>query len=242
MRKIFLVLLVLTSTIFGVHAQDVITKKDGSEILAKVVEIDNSVVKYKLYDNQDGPTYVVNKSELFMIKYESGRKELFNSSANAPTTSSTTTPVTRATPPVQNRTPVTASSFKGDWAAQMQAQTPDIYKRYKRGSRQTGVGIGLLAGGTAAIIVGYGIIGSTVVSDDTIGEDEMGTAGVGALVAVAGSICATVGTPIMIVGLVKKGKAKREFFRQYTNRTYNQKSPLQSPHLEINMNGLAFKF
>ncbi|MDR1594478.1 MAG: hypothetical protein LBS43_08360 [Prevotellaceae bacterium] len=213
-----------------------ITKKDGSEISAKVIEIDLEVIRYKQYDNQTGPTYVLAKSDVFRIKYEDGRIEVYGATAN-PVTETTT-----ATPPQQTeRTPVTAAPYQADWQAQMQANAPDIYQRFRRGTRQSKVGLGLTIGGMAAIITGYAIIGSTV-EDNTLDDEDLGTVGAGALVAVAGSILTAVGTPIMIVGFVKKGKAKREYFSRYGNRASAQKSPLQSPHLEIRTNGIAFVF
>jgi hypothetical protein len=244
MRKVVFVLalVLFTGTVSLVNAQDIITKRvDGSEIRAKVLEVGVTEVKYKLFDNQEGPTYVLPKSEIFRIKYADDRIELFD----AATPTSPTNPATRttvATPPEQQRTPVTASPYQGDdWKLQMQATAPGIYQRYQKGSRQSKVGLGLVIGGTAAFITGVAIMGSTI-EDDVINDEDVGTAGAGALVAAAGSICATVGTPIMIVGFVKKGKAKREYFSQYANRPYAQKSPLQSPHFEVRTNGIAFVF
>jgi hypothetical protein len=60
-----------------VFAQDVITLKNGDEIKAKVQEVGLSDVKYKKYDNLTGPLYTLLKSEIFMIKYENGDKDVF---------------------------------------------------------------------------------------------------------------------------------------------------------------------
>jgi len=68
---------------FGIcaNAQDVILKKDASEIKAKVLEITGEQVKYKDFDYQDGPTRNINISEVFMITYQNGQKEVFNKPA-----------------------------------------------------------------------------------------------------------------------------------------------------------------
>jgi hypothetical protein len=45
-------------------------------------------VKYKKYENQAGPTYTLMKSDIFMIKYENGDKDMFKdapSAVSAPT-------------------------------------------------------------------------------------------------------------------------------------------------------------
>ena len=59
-------------------AQDVITKKDGTDISAKVLEISDSAIKYKKFDNQEGPTYVISTSDILLIRYENGEKDIFN--------------------------------------------------------------------------------------------------------------------------------------------------------------------
>lgn len=64
-------------------AQDIITKKDGTDIRAKVLEITTNEVKYKLYDEPDGITYTSRKSELIMICYESGRKDVFANNSHS---------------------------------------------------------------------------------------------------------------------------------------------------------------
>jgi uncharacterized protein (TIGR02145 family) len=59
-------------------AQDVILKKDGNEIKAKVLEITDSEIKYKDFDLQNGTIRNIPIDEVFMITYQTGKKELFN--------------------------------------------------------------------------------------------------------------------------------------------------------------------
>ena len=59
---IFYVVIILIS--HNIYSQDIITKKDGTDIKAKVSEISDSEVKYKKYENPDGPTYSLLKSEI----------------------------------------------------------------------------------------------------------------------------------------------------------------------------------
>jgi len=58
--------------------QDIIIMKDGDEIEAKVTEILNDNIKYKRASNPTGPTYTIAKSKVFMIRYESGDKDIFD--------------------------------------------------------------------------------------------------------------------------------------------------------------------
>jgi hypothetical protein len=67
--------ILMTSHIFS---QDVIIKNDKSEIKAKVIEIQETTIKYKLYDFLEGPLRNISVSEVFMIIYENGKRETFN--------------------------------------------------------------------------------------------------------------------------------------------------------------------
>jgi len=58
---------------------DILTLKDGSEISAKIFEITSNEIKYKKCDYQDGPLYTKLKSDVFMIKYSNGTKDVFSS-------------------------------------------------------------------------------------------------------------------------------------------------------------------
>jgi hypothetical protein len=73
------VLSLLTGVIMigNLFSQDIITLKSGEEIKAKVLEVGTSEIKYKKFDNMDGPSYTVIKSNVFMIKYANGSKDVF---------------------------------------------------------------------------------------------------------------------------------------------------------------------
>lgn len=55
---------------------DLLVYRDGTEVLVKTTEISEFQVRYKRCDNLNGPTFVTEKSDLFMIKYANGSKEL----------------------------------------------------------------------------------------------------------------------------------------------------------------------
>ncbi|WMX15636.1 hypothetical protein [Aureispira sp. CCB-E] len=73
-----LILFIATLINFNLIAQDNIIKIDGSEIKVKVTEVQLDFIKYKRFDNINGPTYSIPKSNIFMIQYENGTKDLFN--------------------------------------------------------------------------------------------------------------------------------------------------------------------
>lgn len=64
----------------GLFAQDVITKNDGIEIKAKVLEIGIENVKYTKFGTDSGRVYIIAQADIFMIKYEDGTTDLFNDS------------------------------------------------------------------------------------------------------------------------------------------------------------------
>lgn len=71
-------LLVLAIVFSGsIFSQDLIILRNGDEIEAKVLEIDDTDIKYKRASNPTGPTYKLLKSEIFFIRYSSGDKDFF---------------------------------------------------------------------------------------------------------------------------------------------------------------------
>ena len=80
MNRKIIVLLLITFIAVSINAQDIIVKRSGDEIEAKVEEIGTTEIKYKRFDNEAGPTYTILKSEVFMIKYANGSKDIFEES------------------------------------------------------------------------------------------------------------------------------------------------------------------
>ncbi len=61
----------------SVKAQDVIVKMDNSTILSKVEEVSDQIVKFRKWNNLDGPIYVLNISEIMSINYSNGVVDVF---------------------------------------------------------------------------------------------------------------------------------------------------------------------
>jgi hypothetical protein len=78
MRRFTLILLsIIFNTTFS-FSQDIITTKAGEDILAKISEVGHTEIKYKKFDNQDGPAFTLLRSDVLMIRYENGTKDIFN--------------------------------------------------------------------------------------------------------------------------------------------------------------------
>ena len=60
-----------------VSAQDILLKVNGDEINAVVLVVGVDNVEYKSFGDESGQSYSLPKSEIFMIKYENGNKDVF---------------------------------------------------------------------------------------------------------------------------------------------------------------------
>lgn len=77
MKNFISIICALIISIGYARAQDIIICRNGDEIESKILKISKTEIEYKKWSNQDGPTYTLEKSEVFMIKYPNGDKDLF---------------------------------------------------------------------------------------------------------------------------------------------------------------------
>ena len=82
MQKIFLFFAILCVSTASAFAQDIIIFRNGGDIQAIVQEIGDLDIKYKRFDNPNGPNYTLKKSEIFMIRYANGSKDVFTEQQN----------------------------------------------------------------------------------------------------------------------------------------------------------------
>ncbi|WP_395050764.1 hypothetical protein [Flavobacterium sp.] len=78
--KLKITLIAFTFISYLGFSQDIIIRKNGSEIKSKVTEISESAIKYKKWDNIEGPVYSIQISLVSMIKYVNGQQEVFDDS------------------------------------------------------------------------------------------------------------------------------------------------------------------
>lgn len=76
MKKIFLTAIF---SIVGIccYANDVIVTKNKEKLEGKIIEVSQNEIKYKKATNPDGPTFVIDKSEVVTILYDNGEVEVF---------------------------------------------------------------------------------------------------------------------------------------------------------------------
>lgn len=78
MKKIIFTVLTSILSMAFCCSQDIITNKTSEDISAKVLEVTTSEIKYKKFDYLNGPTFTILKSNVLMIRYENGTKDIFN--------------------------------------------------------------------------------------------------------------------------------------------------------------------
>jgi len=75
--KAIMLLISFLSFSYSLCAQDLLFKKNGDTLKVKVLSIEPEIVAYKRYENLYGPNYLINKSEVYMIQYQNGTKDVF---------------------------------------------------------------------------------------------------------------------------------------------------------------------
>ena len=156
-------------SIANTFAQDIITLKNGDDIQALVQEIGEVEVKYKKFDNPNGPNYVLKKAEIFMIRYANGSRDVFVENA-APIVNVAPTPVT-AQPSGQSKAEELYVNFWGvikyrsnnkrvTRPENLFYDTPEALKKFHSARTWSAVGGGFSGGGGALIgyAIGYGIV------------------------------------------------------------------------------------
>jgi hypothetical protein len=64
-------------------AQDIVTLRDGTDILARVIEVGTAEVRLRDYDSTDTTVYSLAKGEILMIRFENGSKQIFEHESQA---------------------------------------------------------------------------------------------------------------------------------------------------------------
>ena len=106
-----LLLLTILFLLGGVaQGQDLLTKRNGDELLVKVLEISPTEVKYRRADNPDGPLISVWKADVFMIRYANGTKDVFGPGGATRSVISTAPAAAPAPAPSVASAPVAASA------------------------------------------------------------------------------------------------------------------------------------
>lgn len=114
MKRILLLVVAMIFMTTTLLAQDIIIFTNGSEQEAKVVEVSDTEVKYKAWNNLEGPTWVKKATDIFMIKYANGTKQVFEKEqVSEPVNPSYSRVVDRKSEPTYFRKTVPTSIYIG---------------------------------------------------------------------------------------------------------------------------------
>ena len=141
MRNSFLLLAFSVSFVFS-YGQDVIVQQNGNEIEAKVLEIAEQTIKYKEYDFQEGPTRNISISDVFMIIYANGRREVFKTRETIKEELPTNTNISYDDIYENRRTRTVQQSNQYSTT-----NTSKIMKEYEGNYYDIGIGVGVSYGG-----------------------------------------------------------------------------------------------
>lgn len=75
MRKLIFFLFSLLVLSAVSKAQDKIYRKNGQVLKVKILEVSSSEVKYKVFGDNEGPVYILEKDRIKRIEYENGKVE-----------------------------------------------------------------------------------------------------------------------------------------------------------------------
>lgn len=125
----------LTFSFFFSNAQDILIKTNGENVIVKVEKITDTNIEYKLFSNIDGPTYSINRTEVFQISYKNGTIENISTNVIKPTVET----------PIENPVNTNTTKFK---------EGEKVYYTFKsiiEGTQQKKATIKYLNGETAKI-------------------------------------------------------------------------------------------
>lgn len=138
MKKILTTTLVLVFFYIHGFTQDIITQKSGEDVKAKIIEVTQTEVKYKKFDNLTGPTFTMAKADILMVRYENGTKDIFNVEPKASSNTSNSS----------NSSNATSTQNTDDLHAKGQIDATRYYTGYK------GAGTGTLIASLLSPLVG----------------------------------------------------------------------------------------
>lgn len=93
MKKILFSVLMLLCASSVLSAQDIITKRNGEDIKAKILEVNLNEIKYRKWDYLEGPIFSIAKHDVLIVRYENGTNDIFNTSPYMNGNISSDTPV-----------------------------------------------------------------------------------------------------------------------------------------------------
>ena len=219
----------LTNVLWG---QDTIIMRNGEEVRAKVQEISATEIKYKKFDNQNGPLYSVFKTEVFVIKYENGNKDVFSSSEDSPVN-------------LQHNAKAREDRRREDRRREdrgpRRASHPQssAVKKIVGGAILTGLGVPVLLTGTGLTIVGAITLNADVYYGNTVvNSPSIGLITAGSLLLAGGIVMEVIGPITLSRGVKERRNGLSMNFTPINNPTLDR----YATSVSKNKLGVTFTF
>ena len=225
---VFMMLLGFSST-----AQDLILKHDGIEIKAKVLEITDQHIKYKDFDFQNGPIRNINISDVFMITYKNGQKEIFNEQT------STEKNHTVSSSDLKKEFDLIGSNDQAMLNFFIKNNFPEYYDRFASACHQRSTGRALQGTGVGLTVLG---IATEIVGSINRATPDATCMIVGCSLVVIGEGLIIASIPVSITAGARKRMIKNDFAQEHfgiEDYTYQPKLNFGSTSNGV---GLIFSF
>jgi hypothetical protein len=234
------------ATLMVVHvaqSQDYLFTINYDTLKTKILEVNEYDVKYKDFDNLEGPVYIINKYRIDKIIYQNGKVEYFQPSQSSTDQNSNYEQNNNVILPnviTYYELMKMTDDEKVNYLSNIGVNS--IYDPFldgnemaKKGRRLRFTGIGLSIGG--AVLYTSGAFMSEFREEDGILLALLGTS-----VLMVGQVFTIVSIPISIIGGVKKRSAENMYYDFTMGKSFSYVQPELKFGLTQNGIGLSFKF
>ena len=233
MKKLVVLFVGLLAALL-MHAQDLIITKDAQQIRAKITEISKDAIRYLDFDNQEGPVFILETSDIVSIVFANGQVKVYNHAEQDQ-------PKQTLSAPSNDICIRKADTYyilgdkkmsEKEYLNFIQKNCPEAWGSYQKGESLAksgaillGCGLGSVLGGALWMGVGFGINNPKI--------RGLGYAGV-ALTSLGGGLLIPASIPCLVVGKVKMNN---------THEVYNECCARQNKELtfgiQASQNGIG---
>jgi hypothetical protein len=234
MKKIICTIGILFIGIMA-FCQDVIITKAGEQIRAKIIEVTEDGISYKKYHDQEGATFIIKADKIKIISWENGDVDEYEKIA-----AEQVTPIVNeneilpyidkkaGTFYLDNGQIYDAKQFK---QFLIENNLSHIWMKYSNSKNLQIAGLGVIGGGVALFAIGCTLIERGDIFSGLI---------IGFPLTIIGGLSVFAGTPMAIVGTVRKHRAIDDYNTIYANKHRSQYSQNITFKAGFTGNGLGF--
>ena len=230
------------------RSQDYVYLIDSDTIKSKVLEVNEDNVKYKDFENLDGPIYTINITRVDKIVYQNGKVDTFvftntdhysNENYNQNSNNGIVNP---DLPKVISYDELMIMNDNEKEVYLSTLGVSSIYERFLSGNMMANKGRNLRFTGIGLSIGGLVLYTSGAVISGDMEEEGILLAVLGSTVLTVGQVITIVSIPISIVGGVKKASAENMYREFYLGKPFSYIQPKLNFGLTQNGVGLTLKF